>query len=288
MDEVTTAAAEFDADPGIGAIILTGNEKAFAAGADIKEMADLSFADVFAADFFAPWAKFAATRTPTIAAVAGLRARRRLRTGDDVRHPDRRRHRQVRSARDQARRAAGHGRLAAADPRHRQGQGHGPDPDRPHHRRRGGRAQRPGLAGGARRHPARRGEGRRRPPSPGMSLSAARMAKEAVNRAFEIDARPRDCSTSAGCSTRPSPPTTRPRAWRRSPRSAHRTSPTVNLRGVTDTRHRHGIPRTRNEPSAGHRNPTPRGGTHAAKAPGGFGTTRSSAPPSGWCSSGCR
>ena len=71
MDEVTTAAAEFDADPGIGAIILTGNEKAFAAGADIKEMADLSFADVFAADFFAPWAKFAATRTPTIAAVAG-------------------------------------------------------------------------------------------------------------------------------------------------------------------------------------------------------------------------
>ena len=71
MAEVTTAAAEFDADPGIGAIIITGNEKAFAAGADIKEMADLSFADVFAADFFAPWGEFAATRTPTIAAVAG-------------------------------------------------------------------------------------------------------------------------------------------------------------------------------------------------------------------------
>ena len=71
MLEVTTAAAEFDANPDIGAIVLTGNEKAFAAGADIKEMADLSFADVFAADFFAHWAKFAATRTPTIAAVAG-------------------------------------------------------------------------------------------------------------------------------------------------------------------------------------------------------------------------
>src|ERR1700710_338234 len=71
MAEVTTAAAEFDGDPGIGAILLTGNEKAFAAGADIKEMADLSFAEVFAADFFATWAKFAATRTPTIAAVAG-------------------------------------------------------------------------------------------------------------------------------------------------------------------------------------------------------------------------
>ena len=71
MNEVTTAAAEFDADPGIGAIIITGSAKAFAAGADIKEMADLSFADVFSSDFFAAWGKFAATRTPTIAAVAG-------------------------------------------------------------------------------------------------------------------------------------------------------------------------------------------------------------------------
>ena len=50
MAEFTTAAAELDADAGIGAIIVTGNEKAFAAGADIKEMAGLSFADVFAAD----------------------------------------------------------------------------------------------------------------------------------------------------------------------------------------------------------------------------------------------
>ena len=40
MNEVTTAAAEFDNDPGIGAIVITGNEKAFAAGADIKEMAE--------------------------------------------------------------------------------------------------------------------------------------------------------------------------------------------------------------------------------------------------------
>jgi len=71
MYEVTTAAAEFDSDPGIGAIVITGNEKAFAAGADIKEMSSLSFADVFGADFFAQWSTFAATRTPTIAAVAG-------------------------------------------------------------------------------------------------------------------------------------------------------------------------------------------------------------------------
>ncbi|MBU8812613.1 enoyl-CoA hydratase [Mycolicibacterium goodii] len=71
MKEVTTAAAELDRDPGVGAIIVTGNEKAFAAGADIKEMAELSFADVFEADFFELWSEFAATRTPTIAAVAG-------------------------------------------------------------------------------------------------------------------------------------------------------------------------------------------------------------------------
>jgi enoyl-CoA hydratase len=71
MHEVTTAAAELDDDPGVGAIIVTGSTKAFAAGADIKEMAELSFADAFAADYFAAWGKFAAVRTPTIAAVSG-------------------------------------------------------------------------------------------------------------------------------------------------------------------------------------------------------------------------
>ena len=71
MAEVTAAAAEFDADAGIGAIIITGSAKAFAAGADIKEMAELSFSDVFGSDFFAAWGKLAAVRTPLIAAVAG-------------------------------------------------------------------------------------------------------------------------------------------------------------------------------------------------------------------------
>jgi enoyl-CoA hydratase len=71
MHEVTTAAAEFDNDPGIGAIIITGNDKAFAAGADIKEMSELSFGDVFGQDFFATWTKLAVVRTPLIAAVAG-------------------------------------------------------------------------------------------------------------------------------------------------------------------------------------------------------------------------
>lgn len=71
MAEVTAATQELDADPGVGALVITGSAKAFAAGADIKEMATLSFADVFSADFFAGWGKLAAVRTPTIAAVAG-------------------------------------------------------------------------------------------------------------------------------------------------------------------------------------------------------------------------
>ncbi|OBI95000.1 enoyl-CoA hydratase, partial [Mycobacterium asiaticum] len=69
--EVTSAATELDTDPDIGAIIITGSAKAFAAGADIKEMSQLTFAEAFGADFFAPWGKLAAVRTPTIAAVAG-------------------------------------------------------------------------------------------------------------------------------------------------------------------------------------------------------------------------
>lgn len=71
MNEVTSAATALDTDPDIGAIIVTGSAKAFAAGADIKEMSQLTFAEAFGADFFAPWGKLAAVRTPTIAAVAG-------------------------------------------------------------------------------------------------------------------------------------------------------------------------------------------------------------------------
>jgi len=71
MREVTAAAAEFDDDPGIGAIVITGSAKAFAAGADIKEMSELSFSEVYEADLFGAWGKLAALRTPLIAAVAG-------------------------------------------------------------------------------------------------------------------------------------------------------------------------------------------------------------------------
>lgn len=71
MTELTGAAAELDADPGVGAIMITGSAKAFAAGADIKEMSELSFTDAFATDFFAGWNTLTQVRTPMIAAVAG-------------------------------------------------------------------------------------------------------------------------------------------------------------------------------------------------------------------------
>ena len=69
--DVVTAATEFDRDPGIGAIVVTGSDRAFAAGADIKEMESKSSLDMIMGDHFGGWADFAAVRTPVIAAVAG-------------------------------------------------------------------------------------------------------------------------------------------------------------------------------------------------------------------------
>ena len=62
----------FDADDGIGCILITGSEKAFAAGADIKEMADKSAVEMFMGDFAAAWHATANARKPVIAAVAGF------------------------------------------------------------------------------------------------------------------------------------------------------------------------------------------------------------------------
>ncbi len=71
MREVTGAAAELDADAGIGCIVITGSERAFAAGADIKEMAPQSYMDMYGEDFFAGWEALTRVRTPIVAAVAG-------------------------------------------------------------------------------------------------------------------------------------------------------------------------------------------------------------------------
>lgn len=69
--EITQAATAFDNDDGVGAIVVTGSERAFAAGADIKEMEDLTAREMIDTDHFGSWATFAAVRTPVIAAVSG-------------------------------------------------------------------------------------------------------------------------------------------------------------------------------------------------------------------------
>jgi len=72
MRELADAVAGFDADGNIGCIVITGSDKAFAAGADIKEMADKPFTEVFLGDFAANWHRVAEVRKPVIAAVAGF------------------------------------------------------------------------------------------------------------------------------------------------------------------------------------------------------------------------
>ncbi|MCX5494974.1 enoyl-CoA hydratase [Kaistia dalseonensis] len=62
----------FEADDAIGAIVLTGSDKAFAAGADITEMQRLSYVDIFMHDFVAEWERLSRVRKPVIAAVAGF------------------------------------------------------------------------------------------------------------------------------------------------------------------------------------------------------------------------
>jgi enoyl-CoA hydratase len=71
MIDVVAAVRELDNDPGIGAILITGSERAFAAGADIKEMASKSYMEMYASDWFGGWDALADVRTPMIAAVAG-------------------------------------------------------------------------------------------------------------------------------------------------------------------------------------------------------------------------
>lgn len=71
MHDVVHAAEAFDADEAIGAIVVTGSERAFAAGADIKEMEAKSTHEMRATAHFGEWSRFAAVTTPVIAAVSG-------------------------------------------------------------------------------------------------------------------------------------------------------------------------------------------------------------------------
>jgi enoyl-CoA hydratase len=71
MQELTDATARLDGDPGTGCIVITGSERAFAAGADIKEMQEQSYSDMYLTDWFGGWDALTRVRTPLVAAVAG-------------------------------------------------------------------------------------------------------------------------------------------------------------------------------------------------------------------------
>ena len=72
MTELGAAVAACEADPNISCMVITGSEKAFAAGADIKEMANKSYLDAYMGDFPGGWHRIAQARKPVIAAVAGF------------------------------------------------------------------------------------------------------------------------------------------------------------------------------------------------------------------------
>ena len=72
LTELIDAFAAYDADASQHCLVLTGSEKAFAAGADIKEMQSQGFADMYSANFFAGWERVTDTRKPWIAAVSGF------------------------------------------------------------------------------------------------------------------------------------------------------------------------------------------------------------------------
>src|SRR5215467_1674468 len=72
MSELSAAVDVFEADTNIGCIVITGSEKAFAAGADIKEMANKSYMEAFVGNFAATWDRVAHARKPVVAAVAGF------------------------------------------------------------------------------------------------------------------------------------------------------------------------------------------------------------------------
>jgi enoyl-CoA hydratase len=71
MTELGRALGALDGDAGIGAIVITGNDKAFAAGADISQMKDFSYMHAYLTDYITGWEHFRALRKPVIAAVAG-------------------------------------------------------------------------------------------------------------------------------------------------------------------------------------------------------------------------
>ena len=233
LAELLAAHGRFEADTGIGAIVITGSEKAFAAGADIKEMQAKTYVEAYLEDFFAGLGRGSrAAASRSIAAVAGYALGGGCELAmmcDFIIAADTAKFGQPEI---NARRHARRRRHAAPDPLRRQVQGDGHVPDRPDDGRRRGRARRPGPPRRARRRSDRRGAEGRRARSPAMSLPAVMMAKEAVNRAFET-------TLAEGAALRaPRVPLavrdsrTRRKAWRPSPRKGLRISATADLNHV--------------------------------------------------------
>lgn len=71
MFAITQTLTELDKSPNVGCFVITGSERAFAAGADIAEMSDKSYSEMLGIDYFSGWEAFCALRTPKIAAVSG-------------------------------------------------------------------------------------------------------------------------------------------------------------------------------------------------------------------------
>ncbi|NVK36151.1 MAG: enoyl-CoA hydratase [Rhodobacteraceae bacterium] len=71
IDELNVALSKFESDERVGAVVITGSEKAFAAGADIKEMSELTYVEAYVNDFISSWEGVANARKPIIAAVSG-------------------------------------------------------------------------------------------------------------------------------------------------------------------------------------------------------------------------
>ena len=184
MDELVAMLSELDRDEGVRCIVLGGNERAFAAGADIGELARSSAIDLYYQRRVERWDAIRSLWTPLVAAVSGfcLGGGCELAMSCDLIVASRR---QFRATRDVARDHPGRRRHPAPDARGRQGAGDGRDPQRP-------APDGPGSAGGGpRRHawsPARRGSRSRsawRARSPPKGPVATRLAKESVNRAYE-------------------------------------------------------------------------------------------------------
>lgn len=72
ISELNQALGDFESDPAIGCSVITGSEKAFAAGADVKEMAERTYVDAYVGKFLDGWSKLSETRKPVIAAVSGF------------------------------------------------------------------------------------------------------------------------------------------------------------------------------------------------------------------------